>query len=327
MASGNPMGLSEISHFGQFKGVGGKAGGFISKKFFHPSSFRNQEKLWKAQSEDARETKKQQELEKRREEERQVEDLRKQMYLAGQGSKGDFLTTAAEEKAASSHLSVDERTEQRQAIEEQKKRKAMVRHQAREAERAAQAREDDGEDGEEADADAAPASGKTTFRAADGRPLAKSKYKEDDHVLGHNTVWGSWYSAVEKQWGFKCCKTQAKSEACPLAEEPAEGAAPGKRRRRGGIDGGDASPLGGDAAASPDTTPAEIGGLLRVAPVSALSSGGLSRGSGSASLMESRLANEAARRQKVKSPELTPQATTSGYLADLLLDPSAASPD
>ena len=72
-SSGNPMGLSEISHFGTFQRVGGKvvilcsqlvglrsfrsiqlaaassqAGGFINKKFFHPSSIRNQERLWKA---------------------------------------------------------------------------------------------------------------------------------------------------------------------------------------------------------------------------------------------------------------------------------------
>ena len=37
------MGLSEISHFGSFQRVGGKAGGFINKKFFHPSSLRNQD--------------------------------------------------------------------------------------------------------------------------------------------------------------------------------------------------------------------------------------------------------------------------------------------
>jgi hypothetical protein len=35
---------------GAFAGrVGAKAGGFISKKFFHPSNFKNQEKLWQAQ--------------------------------------------------------------------------------------------------------------------------------------------------------------------------------------------------------------------------------------------------------------------------------------
>ena len=51
-----------------------EAGGFINKKFFHPSTLRNQEKLWKAQTEDEREFRKQQELQKRRDEERQASE-------------------------------------------------------------------------------------------------------------------------------------------------------------------------------------------------------------------------------------------------------------
>ena len=135
------MGLSEISHFGTFQRVGGKAGGFINKKFFHPSTLRNQEKLWKAQTEEEREARKQQELQKRRDEERQVEELRKQMYLSGQGKSTDFLSTAAEASAATSHLNNNEKAELKQAIAEQQKRRAKLKR--AEAEKA----EKEGRDG------------------------------------------------------------------------------------------------------------------------------------------------------------------------------------
>eukprot|EP00913_Durusdinium_trenchii_P018430 g17314.t1 len=79
MSTGNPYGLSEISHYGSMRNVGGKAGGFINKKFFHPSSLRNQERLWKAITADAVEKRKQDDLEKAREEERKVDALRKEI--------------------------------------------------------------------------------------------------------------------------------------------------------------------------------------------------------------------------------------------------------
>mmetsp|Transcript_24368 Transcript_24368/g.69480 ORF Transcript_24368/g.69480 Transcript_24368/m.69480 type:complete len:144 (-) Transcript_24368:2-433(-) len=122
----NPFGLSEISHYGSMQRVGGKAAGFINKKFFHPSSLRNQEKLWKAQTEDARIRRQEKELNNQREEERQVEELRKQMYLSGQsGSPGGAFAASA--------LSVAEKpsgrqaTEQKEAADEFKRRKALLR--------------------------------------------------------------------------------------------------------------------------------------------------------------------------------------------------------
>merc|ERR1711974_236480 len=123
--SGNPYGLSELSHYGTMQRVGGKAAGFINKKFFHPSSLRNQEKLWKAQTADAEERRKQSDLEKRREEERQVEDLRKQMYLAGQAQSGDFLSLGS--STSSSKQKGGWTKDQELALEEQKKRIAQLK--------------------------------------------------------------------------------------------------------------------------------------------------------------------------------------------------------
>merc|ERR1712129_492371 len=108
--------------------MGGKAGGFINKKFFHPSTLRNQEKLWKAQTEDERERKKQSELEKRRDEERQIEMLRKEMYLAGQGKASDLAPSTQPD--AQSHKNVDgEQSERLASVEQEKRRRNMLKQQ------------------------------------------------------------------------------------------------------------------------------------------------------------------------------------------------------
>eukprot|EP00406_Dinophysis_acuminata_P065467 CAMPEP_0179287550 /NCGR_PEP_ID=MMETSP0797-20121207/40324_1 /TAXON_ID=47934 /ORGANISM="Dinophysis acuminata, Strain DAEP01" /LENGTH=122 /DNA_ID=CAMNT_0020996487 /DNA_START=59 /DNA_END=423 /DNA_ORIENTATION=- len=122
MSSGNPFGLAELSHYGTMQRVGGKAASFINKKFFHPSSMRNQEKLWKAQTEDARERMKQVQLEQQRSEERQVEELRKQMYLHGQGKSANEILSAASSDGGMSGLSGKEKSERRAALEEFRRR-------------------------------------------------------------------------------------------------------------------------------------------------------------------------------------------------------------
>merc|ERR1719215_452494 len=128
----NPYGLSEISHFGAFQRVGGKAAGFINKKFFHPSTLKNQEKLWAAQTKDERERREQQEREKRREEERNVEIMRKQLYLAGQGKTSDNFTFSNEASSSSKDEGQTRATEQREAAELERKRRALLKrsHQA-----------------------------------------------------------------------------------------------------------------------------------------------------------------------------------------------------
>lgn len=234
--SGNPYGLSGISHYGTMQRVGGKAAGFINKKFFHPSSLRNQEKLWLAESAHEIETKKQDELDKRRAEERQVEELRKQMYLAGQATKGsDMLCAASSGAGQTQHLT----KEQRLAFEEQRRRKSLLKE-----ERLAR------DDQEEGDAEgelmgqekAQPQLSEAELLAS----LAKSNYREDVHVKGHYAVWGSWYATEDDRWGFVCCKTMDRNKRCPLApdkeDEEEDGKVPkerrhgarGKRRRRGG---------------------------------------------------------------------------------------------
>eukprot|EP00931_Biecheleriopsis_adriatica_P057160 TRINITY_DN338_c0_g1_i1.p1 TRINITY_DN338_c0_g1~~TRINITY_DN338_c0_g1_i1.p1 ORF type:complete len:299 (-),score=87.92 TRINITY_DN338_c0_g1_i1:45-824(-) len=242
----NPYGLTELNHFGQMQRVGGKAAGFINKKFFHPSSMRNQEKLWKAHTAAAVEQRRQSEMEKRREEERQVEELRKQMYLAGQGNSSASFVAAGSSDSKSERLTSD----QAKALEEQKRRRAQLKQ-----ERAAK-EQDAGEDDEvEALGDAEAVKKEEVDEgakavAAPERPLTKSSYAEDRHVRGHVTVWGSWYTMEEKLWGFACCKGTDFKARCPLAPEEEEpekakrGERGGKRRRKGAADG--ETPQSGD---------------------------------------------------------------------------------
>mmetsp|Transcript_41362 Transcript_41362/g.95188 ORF Transcript_41362/g.95188 Transcript_41362/m.95188 type:complete len:303 (-) Transcript_41362:36-944(-) len=300
MSTGNQYGLSEISHFGAFQRVGGKAGGFINKKFFHPSSIRNQEKLWKAQTEDEREARKQAEMQKRRDEERQVEDLRKQMYLSGQGSAQDSFITQAEEPASSSGLKKDKH-DQKAAHAEFKRRREMVRMQQAKI----------GDDGAGKD----EPSGRTKARV-----LLQSKYEEDVHDFGHESVWGSWYSMESKQWGYTCCRTMSRSTPCPFAKEEDEAAAKkskaqGKKRKKVDDAGGDADPAEGGLA----------GGLAKP---------GRDEPPSLDSLMDHRMFAAAERRkeqkrlaeeQRLQEKEKAQGSEGSGasaYLADLLAEPT-----
>lgn len=318
------MGLSEISHFGTFQRVGGKAGGFISKKFFHPSNFKNQEKLWKAQTESERDRRKQLEMEKRRDEERQVEELRKQMYLAGQGKAGDFMSTNSLEPAEK--LVGGQANEQRLAFEEQKRRRAAVKQEQMERNKRlseAAVKAEGGEQGSDSDEDEDCADSDLRSHKDSKQPeMAKSRYKEDVFVLGHASIWGSWFSQDEKRWGFNCCKSLAKIEPCPLVAKEAKPEAAkdeprGKKRRRG-KETADAEVQGGTEAAS-SSNPASRksdgqGSQARVDP---------------ASLIDPKFIQAAEKRRREKQlreeqeqAEAKAKAEAATYMTNLLEEPS-----
>lgn len=205
--SGNPFGLSEISHYGSMQRVGGKAAGFINKKFFHPSSLANQEKLWLAISKQDKLDREEKDAECRREEERQVEALKKQMYQRGQApGAGDslFLSSAS---GIASELDSKQKREQRLAFDEQKKRRGMLVEPASSSSSSAQ--------------DASVSSVQ----------LAQSRYPEDVHRHGHESVWGSWFSTELSRWGYRCCETTRSRQRCPLAPDEPEVAARDKAAR------------------------------------------------------------------------------------------------
>lgn len=205
------------------RNVGGKAGGFINKKFFHPSSLRNQEKLWKAITSDAAEKRKQDDLEKAREEERKVDALRKEMYLAGQSKSAMFTAASSSEGKERGTL------EQIKANRELKRRKELLKEAKEAKDEAKEAKDEEIEILEEYLASPDPnvkleedAGEGTAGSAASSRTLVKSKYPEDITVRGHSQIWGSWFTTDEQRWGFGCCHITDLLARCPHGPEEEE---------------------------------------------------------------------------------------------------------
>jgi hypothetical protein len=185
--------MSDKSNFhmastGAFTGrVGHKAGGFISKKFFHPSNFKNQEKLWQAIESKKEQEKRQEELMKKREEERRIEQLKQEMNA---GSKSSEFKQAllSNRPGLLVHDSVADKGlshEQRHAVSETRKRLEMVSKEAR--------------------------------SSAIGRISVSSRYPEDGLEGGHTEIWGSYFDIKEQSWGYGCCKSLIRNADCPLS--------------------------------------------------------------------------------------------------------------
>lgn len=193
--------MAALAAPGQFGGrVGAKAGGFISKKFFHPSNNRNLEKVWLGKKKAEEAQKRQEELERRREEERQVEDLRRQSAAMGSSSS----TAVAENMlfaAANTTTTASRATKAEEA--------AAAEHRQRKAVLAASV----------AQPSASPSPDSSDSDAEDLRDWVKSRYEEDVHCHGHTSVWGSWFDLKDLNWGYHCCKGNDKAKRCPQAKE------------------------------------------------------------------------------------------------------------
>ena len=173
---------------GAFTGrVGHKAGGFISKKFFHPSNFKNQEKLWQAVEAKKEQEKRQEEFMKKREEERRIEQLKNEMY--GSSTSSDFKQALAANRPGlithKSHGDALSTSEQRQAALETRKRLEMVRQEG--------------------------------VSEPKSRIAVCSRYPEDVLERGHSSVWGSYFDLKEQTWGYACCKCTQREVDCPVS--------------------------------------------------------------------------------------------------------------
>ena len=91
-----PEHIQAVATGGMRGRVGHKAGGFIAKKRFHPSSFANQELLWNARDQARREKILQDEYSKKREEERKLELLRENVFNTT-GAVGPLSAVSEEE--------------------------------------------------------------------------------------------------------------------------------------------------------------------------------------------------------------------------------------
>eukprot|EP00746_Dinoflagellata_sp_MGD_P000403 gnl/MRDRNA2_/MRDRNA2_100724_c0_seq1.p1 gnl/MRDRNA2_/MRDRNA2_100724_c0~~gnl/MRDRNA2_/MRDRNA2_100724_c0_seq1.p1 ORF type:complete len:339 (+),score=86.16 gnl/MRDRNA2_/MRDRNA2_100724_c0_seq1:104-1120(+) len=47
-------------------------------------------------------------------------------------------------------------------------------------------------------------------------------WKENVYILDHTSIWGSFYKAEDKLWGFACCQSTDKNSPCPAAAEARE---------------------------------------------------------------------------------------------------------
>eukprot|EP00746_Dinoflagellata_sp_MGD_P163779 gnl/MRDRNA2_/MRDRNA2_92004_c0_seq1.p1 gnl/MRDRNA2_/MRDRNA2_92004_c0~~gnl/MRDRNA2_/MRDRNA2_92004_c0_seq1.p1 ORF type:complete len:367 (+),score=121.55 gnl/MRDRNA2_/MRDRNA2_92004_c0_seq1:100-1200(+) len=213
-------GLADISHTGRMQRVGGKAAGFINKKFFHPSTLRNQEKIWAAQEEATTYHQKQKLLILRREEERAVEKMRREMILAGQGSDTQSTFLLADDKEIDPNTPEGEQFLEAKAFQAEQKRRARMLKAPQNEKKAME---------DEPVEEASSGSGKK----AEKEKMLKSSYREDHVINGHTEVWGSFWFETEKKedggrWGYACCKEPkdasipakiARKMRCPLAPD------------------------------------------------------------------------------------------------------------
>lgn len=56
------------------------------------------------------------------------------------------------------------------------------------------------------------------------RLVDSSLWKENVYLLGHNSVWGSWYDLQARRWGYACCRSFDRHGSCQSIEP--SGAAP-----------------------------------------------------------------------------------------------------
>lgn len=191
---------------GQFGGsVGSKAGGFIAKKFFHPSSFRNQQKVWDAEQKQLAIQKKQEELERERLEEQQVQELRKQMHALSGKAGNEAKEAAMFSKPASSVGKTVLNEHQEAAANAMRARKKALAEEEKRIAAAKIRREQIGEE-EAIDTPAAK-----RFKTGD----IKSCYRENVHEAGHTSIWGSWWDTQENMWGYACCQNTKRGQLCP----------------------------------------------------------------------------------------------------------------
>ena len=183
--------MSDKSNFhlasaGTFTGrVGHKAGGFISKKFFHPSNFKNQEKLWQAIEAKKEQEKRQEELMKKREEERRIEQLKQEMY--GGANSSEFTQALSSNRPG---LIVHKPTadiglshEKKHAVSETRKRLEKVNKDERSA-------------------------------SSPMRISVSSRYPEDVLERGHSEIWGSYFDLNSQSWGYACCRSLERDVEC-----------------------------------------------------------------------------------------------------------------
>ena len=245
------------------KGLGAKAGSFVSQKHFHPSNIKNIKQVWAGKEEQRLAEQKEADAMKRRQEENALEELRKEMAMRGQRVedtrkvKGDGMFSRMNGGPNKSHLPKDQ---QKAMNETQRRVKHLLAQEKRDAKALAvlsvetsalDAEMDEdpvkralGSAAASSSADGGPAAGadgagagpngpKSPAKAQKRRKAVQSIYKEDVFVNGHTSVWGSWREADSEKWGYLCCRITDKTARCPLESERTAKERAAKRQKTG----------------------------------------------------------------------------------------------
>lgn len=225
--------------------IGAKSAAFINHKPFHPGNIQNLEKVWIAEEEHKRELKKQAEFLERRNQEHQIEELKKALRLKEKSENGTapVYLDGASSSFLGANVSAASRKLHRRKVNNDKLRKATR---------------------------GSESSGDVISSESQGDPsdlCSSSLYKENVFQWGHCTAWGSYYNRSTNRWGYKCCASCEREKPCHLNQlrndESSEqqglsdsgGNETGERKRR--ISSDSADPAGTsesdelDAAANP----------------------------------------------------------------------------
>ena len=239
--SGHDPGASSAIQFSQKgafpSGVGSKAGSFAAQKPFHPSSWKNQKRMFEERKRMEEQAALQEERARQRGEERKVEQMQRHLGLRrqpGLGVRRDDKRGGASDSSAAGARKPDAMVRNAAAQTQARRNKAAADKKVLHARLAAQ------QQGAQASCSrsrsrsprrvATPASnaggahelqeGRDSDRSErqdpnpNPRTMRGSRFREDVHHHGHTSVYGSHYDLQSGCWGHACCKKLAKDARC-----------------------------------------------------------------------------------------------------------------
>ncbi|GBE60078.1 step II splicing factor, putative [Babesia ovata] len=167
--------------------IGNKSASFINHKHFHPSNRANLEKVWLAEEKHKAELKRQQEMREKLAEEIRMTQMKRQLREQEEQRYKEYL------------------------LEQRPPSKYQVPASGSKL------------DGSEAGLIITKPVTEVQPRnrdAANHKLVIRSSYREDVHECGHSSVYGSLYDRETGQWGYRCCGSLKRGEACPLKRRP-----------------------------------------------------------------------------------------------------------
>lgn len=162
--------------------IGAKSAAFINHKPFHPGNLQNLEKVWTAEENHKRELKKQEEFLERRNQEQQIEELRRALRReegVGQSdiAKHTFLGAAGSQGATAA------------SARKLQRRKATISRGADQS--------------------------RNTPCSGGSGGVCSLLYIENQLEAGHSAIWGSFYDRESNKWGYACCQLVKRGQLCP----------------------------------------------------------------------------------------------------------------